>query len=59
VKSSDVDPHSLHADPVPKNLMNADPGQKNHQIDFKQSFKSKEFLFFFKFVPKPFRLATF
>ena len=44
--SSDVDLHWSHTDPDPKILMNAnldpDPGQYNHRIDFKPSFKVKK-----------------
>ena len=45
----------------PQNLVNADPdpGQKNHQIDFKPSFKSQEKKNIFKSVPKTLRLATY
>ena len=45
-----VDPDWLYRDLDPQNLMNTDqdqnpdpdPGQWNHQIDFKTSFKSKK-----------------
>ena len=39
-----MDPDLLYSDPDPQNLMNTDPDpdKKNHQIDFKTSFKSKK-----------------
>ena len=39
-----MDPHLSYADPDPQNLMNTDPdpGQKNHQIDFKPYVKIKK-----------------
>ena len=55
ITSSDVDSHLFYADPDPQKLMNADPdpGQKNHQIEFKPSFIWREFFSSFKSVPNP------
>ena len=46
-----ADPDWLYPYPDPQNLMNLDPdpGQYNHQIDF----KSKKKLLIFKSEPKP------
>ena len=43
IKPRDLDPHWLYKDSDPQNLMDADPdpGQWEHQIDFKSSFKSR------------------
>ena len=42
-----------------KSGFSPDPGQENHQIDFKPCLKVQEEKNTFKSVPKPYRLATF
>ena len=41
--ANDVDPHGSYADTDPLNLMNADPGQWNHQLDFNHLLKVEIF----------------
>ena len=49
--TSDMDLHWSYA--IDECGSSPDPGQWNHQIDFKPSFKSREIKNIFKSVPKP------